>query len=395
MKARKKLRMAAVGVAAVLLTALCVRIFACPHKEIFTTTVKEATCTQEGQEDDICMKCNAILESRSIPVKEHDFEDCEIEEEPGPGKNGILLYVCKDCGTEDRREFECPHDETDTLLVQEPTCGRVGRIEVVCEMCGVVVKSRVLATLPHETTYTVITKEPTCYEMGIEAVICEKCENVVEEHTLGLQDCSFGDWLYTKYATPFDCGERYKECTVCGKKDVESYTITMEENSIYIPGTGINNHVAVSYFTQSAVNNNDVVYTEKAYAQGGENNPFVLWHWYGSLRNLYKTEIGQNIYLYINGKIETYKVVVSEYAVEQYDGVHMFGQTTGTNIWDTFSSVIPSKYAVFGNAHDGKDLWESDNDGKTLHIYTCHNNKAPWKPGDGRRGRWMVMAVLV
>lgn len=395
MKMKKGLYVVAAVITVMVLAMFCIPVFACHHAETYVSVVKNATCTEDGQQDVICTDCEAILENQVLPANGHDFGDYRIVEEPSKNKNGLKVRVCLVCGEEETTEFECLHEETDILTVLEPTCGETGWEVTICKACDTIVEDRVLETLPHESTHTAVTKEPTCYETGIEAEICDVCENVVEEHALEMTECTYGEWIYARYATPFEDGERYKECEVCGKKETEDYSITMEDNSIYIPGTGINNRMAISYFTQAAVNGNDMVYTEKAYAQNGENNPFVLGHYYGSLGNLYKTEVGQKIYLNRDGKIETYEVVVSEYAVEEYAGVKMIGQTTGTNIWDTFSSVIPSKYAVYGKPHGGRDLWEEVNDGKTLHIYTCHNKKEPWQSNDGSRGRWIVLAVLV
>ena len=395
MKKKKSPCIIAAVVAAMVSPIFCASAFACNHAETYVSIVKDEACTEEGQQDVICTECNAILESQMIPATGHSFGEYRIVERPSKDKNGLKVRTCKVCAETETKEYECPHEETDVITVLEPTCGDTGWEVTICKACETVVADHVLETLPHGNTHTVITKEPTCYETGIEAEICDVCGKAAEERTLDMTECTYGEWIYEKYATPFEAGKRYKECEVCGKKETGNYSITMEENSIYIPGTGINNRMAISSFTQSAINSNDMVYTEKAYAQNGENNPFVLGHYYGSLGNLYKTEIGQKIYLNRDGKIETYEVVVSEYAVEEYAGVKMIGQTTGTNIWDTFSSVIPSSYAIYGKPHGGKDLWEEDNDGKTLHIYTCHNKKEPWQSSDGSRGRWIVMAVLV
>lgn len=210
------------------------------------------------------------------------------------------------------------------------------------------------------------------------------------------EECVFGEWEYAEYATPSKAGERFKVCADCKNRVFEAYTVEMEDNSIYIPGTEVLGCFAKSSYTQKAIDGNDMVYTEYAYRVKDENNPFILGHWYGSLSTLHQTRIGQKIYICTNGKIETYEVVVSEYAVEDQNCVQIIGQTTGANIWDTLGNDVSSPYASYGLAHGSKNLLEKVNDGKTLHIYTCYNDRGdPWKKEDGQRGRWIVLAALV
>lgn len=129
------------------------------------------------------------------------------------------------------------------------------------------------------------------------------------------------------------------------------------ENALLIPGASIHANLTVASYTQEAVDNHDVVYS----LDNGENDPFILGHDYRSLRKLHKTEIGQYIYTSIAGKVEAYRVVVSEYARSTGDELDIIGQETGTSIRDSLGD-------------------------KTLHLYTCHG----WRES----GRWIVLAVL-
>jgi hypothetical protein len=170
----------------------------------------------------------------------------------------------------------------------------------------------------------------------------------------------------------------------------------LEPNTLYIPSIDVVSEFAVDRFTQHAVDNNDIVYTVHAYGDEDETNPFVLGHWYGSLLNLHKTKVGEYIYVRLEDTIDVYKIINSEYAVE-YETTNQIGQTTGVNIWDTYSSNMNFDRTCYGRVHDGQDRWVIEDSGKTLHMYTCHygQDKADWESSHGRNGRWIVLADLV
>ena len=216
----------------------------------------------------------------------------------------------------------------------------------------------------HCNTHTFIMKEASCVEIGHLQTICRDCEIILkeeeipkEEHQIDVEE----PWKYNKLATLSESGKRYKSCTNCGELVYEEYELSLlEGNSIYITGTDINDYVTVSSFSQYSVDNYDIVYAEDLYFDS--NNPFIMGHNYGSLRNLPQTEVGEYIYLYIDNVLEIYEVVVSEYGLLISEATDILGQTTGARIRDTY-------------------------DCKTLHLYTCY--------GISRKGRWMVLAKQI
>ena len=148
-----------------------------------------------------------------------------------------------------------------------------------------------------------------------------------------------------------------------GKTD-KSDTITLTKmpgkNSVYIPGTGIKHTFEILPFEQSSIDNNNIVYS--TYNLGSTDYQFILGHNYGTMGNLYKTKVGQYIYVSVNGKVETYKVVVSEYGLQNSSKTTITGQTTGTDLWRNY-------------------------DVKSIRLYTCY--------GSNKNGRWMVLATKV
>ena len=178
------------------------------------------------------------------------------------------------------------------------------------------------------------------------------CEHKVNEEQ---------EWVYIKYATSLEHGKRYKHCCVCGNAVIETYSLfALENNSIYIEGTDIKENFTISSFTQSAVDKYEIVYTDGA--PKGAQNPFILGHRYWPLGKLYQTKVGTHIYLNINGKIEIYEVVVSEYGLQNAKKNNIIGQTTAASMWDNYNC-------------------------KTLHLYTCY--------GENRNGRWLVLAKQI
>lgn len=386
-----------------MLTAICClpMVFACEHENTEVKTVLAATCTESGQEDVFCVDCNDVVEKREVNATGHFFDDYTIKIEASPNKNGLEAHTCLECGFVEEREYICPHASMTAFITKFPTCTESGFEDVICDACGTVTTTYPVSPnghsvenynitvkptpnqngvqtgtcsvcdevveseyiCPHDISCAVMAEEPTCKKTGKENVICEFCETIIETNTVNIVDCNYGDWIEINPATPFESGERYHECIYCEKRVTESYCISMpSENSIYIPGTGICHNFAVSSFTQGAVDSNDIVYAY-AYDFGmGANDPFVLGHNTGTMKNLDKTRVGQYIYICKDGIIETYEVIVSEFGMMTADEMDIIGQTSRCSMWRNL-----------GN--------------KTLHMYTCVKGVA--------NGRWLVLARLV
>ena len=367
----------------------------CRHPETTVNVVTVETCEQDGLEQTLCSKCNTVLEERVLPATGHSFGAYTVISPPAPGKNGIEARLCSSCHYEETREFECPHEYLNRRTILEPTCSEVGIDEAICFTCEEV-QYLPIDKIPHAETKSVTVQEPTCSAEGIAHLVCIECEAVADEVPIPVLECNYGDWKISTYATPFESGVRSRECQDCGRELIESYSIELPKNYLYIPEADILCKFTVSSFTQGAVDSCDVVYTKNAYGVTDPSNPFILGHWFGSLTTMWHTPVGAKIYVNIDNNIETYEVLNSEYAVQQKKVYHI-GQETGVNVWDAYGSAMNSEYAVFGRYHMGKDLWPEQNDGKTLHMYTCHNksDRPGWKPEHGGEGRWIILANLI
>ena len=279
-----------------------------------SVVVKEPTCTEAGQEDVRCTRCDGILECHLLEAPGHSFDDGELTVKPTANSNGVQVFTCSVCQYEEEREYVCPHEDTHSEVVKSPTCMAGGQQDVVCDLCS----------------------------------------KVMYSNQLNKVSCSYGKWKVTRAATPAKAGERYKECVYCGDKITESYSFSMAgKNSIYIPGTGINHKMTRGAMTQGNIDKYNMVFCN-GYRMSDGYAPYVSMsdivvggHNYRTLGKLHKTKVGQYIYLSVDGEIRSYKVRVSEYGVHSvYSGI--VGKSTGANLLQT---------------NYGRE---------TLRIYTCH-----------------------
>lgn len=310
------------GMVAVL--AFCctpIRALFCPHKEVEQIVEIAPTCTEAGKLNIVCTQCNTVIESEAIEPLGHKILTYKITVPASENKDGEQVGTCENCGETFTKPYVCMHSET----------------------------------------RTVISVAPTCYEDGVEDVVCEECNTKLRSNPVAKLEHSFSDWAVSIEATPYANGEMYRACKYCGKKETKSYEFSLPTNSIYIPGTGIQTSIYLGEFTQADTNSHDLVYSHPWMFGMGDNDPFVIGHSYRTMGKLPRTQVGQYIYLNVNGCIETYQVAISEYATVTDDEQNMIG-SDGTSIFSNLGT-------------------------KTLHLYTCY--------GSNRNGRWIVLARLV
>lgn len=333
--------------------------YICWHTETCDSIVVKPTCTTCGMHQVRCKRCDKLLQETLITAAGHAMSEYEITQNPYEDTNGIETSYCSKCEHTENKEYICPHNNSHMELYQSPTCSQDGIWYNRCDLCHTILSETTTDKLPHAETTTIVVQEASCMSEGINHEVCVACDTIVNEIAVESLAHSYGDWTYNRYATPFDAGSRSKYCTVCNAEYTESYTMNMPaNNSIYIPGTGICGKIIVGELSQSAIDRNDIVYEDGFW---GNNGPVVLGHNYGSLKNLHKTKVGQYIYISVNGTITTYKVTVSEYALQNASHTEIYGQTTGAYFSQTVSAG-------------------------TLKMYTCYG---------GGEGRWLVFAEKV
>jgi len=125
---------------------------------------------------------------------------------------------------------------------------------------------------------------------------------------------------------------------------------------ISIEDTEINTPITVGEFKQSVIDNNDIVFAIY------KKMPFIVGHNNGTMKHLHNTKVGSVISLTLNRETTHYRVVISEYGIQNNEHTDITGTATNASILDTF-----------------------END--TLHLYTCYGAKP--------NGRWIVLAEKI
>lgn len=251
---------------------------------------------------------------------------------------------------------EAPHVHRYWSIIHESTCTVQGHIEYHCA-CGDVRYEGLDTFAAHNYVVTVVAA--TCTDAGYTKHTCTVCQQSYTDAITSPVSHKYGEWKVRVEANPLDNGTKERSCILCGNKQTDTYSFEwVDDYAIFIPATGIHAALTVGDFTQEYVNKYDVVYSEPM----GADHPTVLGHNYRSLKTLYKTIVGQNIYINWNGELHVYYVVVSEHAKLNSANNNMTGVVTGHELWDSVGD-------------------------ETLHIFTCYK--------DTSVDRWLVLARRV
>ncbi len=120
------------------------------HKYVWKIT-KEASCTDDGQEESFCSICNKKGETKIIKKFGHQFGDWNIVTEATCANEGLRVKKCSYCGiTLDEEKIEkLDHNFGEWKVVEKPTSEKEG-IEVrKCKDCKTE-ETRILDKIPTE-----------------------------------------------------------------------------------------------------------------------------------------------------------------------------------------------------------------------------------------------------
>ena len=143
-------------------------------------TVKEATCTEDGQQERTCKDCG---EKQTKTIKAgHKWGEWQTVAEATCQAEGSRKHVCTVCNAEESEVIEkTDHTWGEWETVTEATCDAAGSRKHVCTVCGEEA-SETVAELGHnyktdaegniEFTWTVA---PTCDKAGVGTKHCERC----------------------------------------------------------------------------------------------------------------------------------------------------------------------------------------------------------------------------
>ena len=239
------------------------------------------------------------------------------------------------------------------------TCTQKGLIIDKCEDCGKVLKQIEIEKVEHKLQH--ISVMPTCTDVGYSKDICTKCNKEFNYKTIDKSPHLFASTSMT-FASPVKNGVNTLKCKVCNLVKYEEIHFKQKGDvNLCIPAIEMNAEVVLAECNQRNTDTNDISCDLNFI---NEDNPLFFGHDVNSFGKLYKLTVGDLIYFTMDGKTETYKIIVSEEGKLVNGGIDIEGLTTGTRCLDV-----------------------SEN--KTLHFFTCH--RTIYHPN----GRWIILAELV
>ncbi len=143
------------------------------HQYSKWTTVKAATCTEQGVEECVCSICGE-KNTRTTQMLQHNYGDWSALKNATCTETGTQVRACSLCGDEETEVTAMlPHTYGNWETLKNATCSEKGVKERTCS-CG---KKENLEDdlLPHSFYYEITVKAPTETEKGEREHICEDC----------------------------------------------------------------------------------------------------------------------------------------------------------------------------------------------------------------------------
>ena len=187
------------------------------------TTIKELTCTQDGEIDYKCSKCGYI-KKEITKATGHEWGEWKTTLAQTCTTDGKEERTCSKCSEKEERTLKATgHEwrEWKTILVK--TCTTDGKEERTCSKCSEK-EERTLKATGHKSE-TVRAKAPTCKENGYTGdEVCKVCHETLNKGTTIPKTDSheWGKWTTVRESTCTEKGEQSRKCAVCGEEEIES-----------------------------------------------------------------------------------------------------------------------------------------------------------------------------
>ena len=213
-------------------TAVCVRCdathtridadTATGHTYLETVVEKQPTCTAAGLLSLICQTCGHV-EKGSVPATGvHNWGSVEIGVPENCGDHLTARYSCADCGKVYEVTANVPGEHmwlTDEGIVLEAaTCVRDGVLQIGCAVCEETLILPIPASGAHVWEQTAVTK-PGCSAAGKAEYACKYCDATMETEIPAIGshfwDLENGEVTPATDALP---GEIVYSCSDCGEK---------------------------------------------------------------------------------------------------------------------------------------------------------------------------------
>ena len=187
------------------------------------TTIKELTCTQDGEIDYKCSKCGYI-KKEITKATGHEWGEWKTTLAQTCITDGKEERTCSKCSEKEERTLKATgHEWGEWKITLAQTCTTDGKEERICSKCSEKEERTIKAT-GHKSE-TVGAKAPTCKEDGYTGnEVCKVCHETLNKGTTIPKTDSheWGKWTIKRESTCTEKGEQSRKCAVCGEEEIES-----------------------------------------------------------------------------------------------------------------------------------------------------------------------------
>lgn len=187
------------------------------------TTIKELTCTQDGEIDYKCSKCGYI-KKEITKATGHEWGEWKTTLAQTCTTDGKEERTCSKCSEKEERTLKATgHECGEWKITLAQTCTTDGKEERICSKCSEK-EERTLKATGHKSE-TVGAKAPTCKEDGYTGnEVCKVCHETLNKGTTIPKTDSheWGKWTIKRESTCTEKGEQSRKCAVCGEEEIES-----------------------------------------------------------------------------------------------------------------------------------------------------------------------------
>ena len=203
---------------------------------------KEPTCTTQGEEYQVCNRCQAKKILHITPELGHKPKKIVLVP-PSCSESGKYQMICERCSeavSEEETIPELDHDFSEWTIQKAADCEHTGERVRTCKKCGIQ-ESRTISKLGHEW----VDKKtlPTCIAEGRLERVCMRCGKTELVETLPVAGHAFGKWKMSGFKDT-------RTCEVCGK--VESRTAYKRIVAVAVCGAAIVGVAGVAIFLKKS-----------------------------------------------------------------------------------------------------------------------------------------------
>lgn len=189
----------------------------------------EATCTEDGEKERFCSRCD-YSETETIDASGHDFGEWVIDPQATCTSNGTKTRTCKNC---DEKETETiysqGHQFGEWETTTPATCTEDGEMSRSCSACGET-ETETLKASGHSFGEWITVSEVSCTVDGYRYRICSECPSK-EEETTKAYGHDFPEWNIEKETSCTEDGLKSRVCARCGERDEETIPATGHDYS--------------------------------------------------------------------------------------------------------------------------------------------------------------------